>query len=401
MANQVDPAETFFHRKVQALDPDCMQSVDVSGYFLVAPMTLRQISVLYWNLYAVIARAEISTQTTRLIKEDDIRLLSYDAVLNKQPKDRLCSSAVSEVSLETVYPEDYYTETFGILKTDCGASNRWDVIKMYDGDVDNPETTFLGYGMSAESDSLTFSYGVFTGELAYVGAFNEGGQGRVGNLKVLTSYCKYDPEPEEPYGFGEELDWFSKFSVLAGNNVSAEKVDLVTTNAPVGIARFPFVQLSWDEDIGEPSVSEILSLELRPYNFAFFSGVQTDDGPPEDDRPLISIPIIYQVLYLTGATGAFGGYLGEFPFPTNYNPEDRIDYESILYAEYKGLELYGDVFPSTPRKESFDALRQEFYNLRNFFGVNAFEEEEYSYPDNPDFYDGFVNLGVPYPTFEG
>lgn len=407
MANLVDPAEPFFHRKVQALNPDCMQSVDVSGYYLVAPLTLNQISLLYWNLYAVFARAEISTQQTREIQEDDLRLVSYDVVFPAEPKDRLCAAGVEgEVSLASSFPENYPSGEYasGVWSADVGSSTIWNVVKMYNGDT-TEELRFLGYGISAEEDydPVFDYYGPYTGELAFASCGPAGGQPRDRILKVITSYCKYDPNPEIPYELGgEEEQWFFRFCIPGITGCTAEEVSL--SGGTLG--SFPFVQLSWDETMSESNpeiigVAEILGLEFYKYNGPFSSNVQTDDGPPEDDRPLISIPIIYQVLYLTGAIGPFGGYLGEFPFPTNYNPKDRIDYESILYAEYKSLELYGDVYPSDPRKDAFEDLRREFYNLRNFFGVNAFEEEEYSYPDNPDFYDGFVNLGAPYPTFEG
>ena len=410
MANLVDPAEPFFHRKVQAINPDCMQSVDVSSYFLVAPMTLRQISVLYWNLYAVIARAEISTQTTRLIKEDDLRLVSYDPVLNKQPKERLCSSAVSEVSLETVYPENYPSGEYaaGFWSADVGSSTTWNVVKMYNGDT-TEELNFLGYGISAEEDFNPFSdyYGFYTGELAFASCGPADGQPRDRILKVITSYCKYDPNPEIPYELGgEEEQWFSRFCIPGITGCTAEEVSL--SGGTLG--SFPFVQLSWDETMSESNpeingIAEILGLEFYKYDGLFISNVQTDDSPPEDERPLITIPTTYQVLYLTGAIGPFGGYLGEFPFPTNYNPEDRIDYESILYAEYKSLEIYGDVYPSDPRKDAFEDLRREFYNLRNFFGVNAYEElfegGTVTYPPLPFLYNGFILTPVKSSTFEG
>ena len=392
----VDTAESFSYRQVQALQPSCMQSIDVSGYYLVAPLTLNQISLLYWNLYAVLARAEISTQQTREIKEDDLRLISYDAVFPTEPKNRLCEGAVGEVNVEAVHPEDYYETGGGYYVTICGANTRWNVIKMYNGE------DFLGYGISSEDDwdSSSDGYGVYNGELAYAGALEDGGQGRAGELKVITSYCKYDPNPEVPYEFeSEENQWFFRFCIPGITGCTAEKVSLKGGQA----GSFPFIQMSWS-NLGLYGTAEILSLELYSYVGPYFnSSVQDDDGPPVDDRDLIDIPIIYQVLYLTPAYGAFGGYIGDLPYPTNYSPKDRIDYESILYAEYKSLELYGDVYPSQPRKDAFFQLREEFFSLRNFYDINAFEVEEYEYPSGADlyFYDGFVNLGQPYPTFQG
>jgi len=367
-------------------------------------LTLNQISLLYWNLYAVLARAEISTQQTREIKEDDLRLISYDTVFTTEPKDRLCAGAVfGEVSLASSYPEDYPSQLYAnaFWSADVGASNAWDVVKMYNGDT-TEELNFLGYGMSAESNfeiGLDY-YGFETGELAFASCGPAGGQPRLGVLKVITSYCKYNPNPEVPYEFeSEENQWFFRFCIPGITGCTAEKVSLKGGQA----GSFPFIQMSWS-NLGLYGTAEILSLELYSYVGPYFnSSVQDDDGPPVDDRDLIDIPIIYQVLYLTPAYGAFGGYIGDLPYPTNYSPKDRIDYESILYAEYKSLELYGDVYPSQPRKDAFFQLREEFFSLRNFYDINAFEVEEYEYPSGADlyFYDGFVNLGQPYPTFQG
>ena len=388
MPEKIPVTDPYSLRQAGKFDVNCIPSVDVSEYFLVAPLTLKQISLFYYNLFAVITRAEINTQETRTQQEDDLRLASYDVILRTPPRERNCAGAVSEGGVSSVFPEDYYEEGDGYYVVGAGVSTQWNVIKMYNGSVTDVNN-FLGYGIS--------------GEFAYAGAFEDGGDGRVGNLKVLTSYCKFDPNPDEPYELGSEEDlWFQGFSLLGLSSCNAEEVSLPVTGKDFFFDNFPFIQLSWDQ-LSILGDSEISSIELYNYEFESPSNITTeDDGPPIDERPLVDIPIVYQVLYMEAAYGAFGGFLGYFPYPTNYNPVDRIEYESILYAEQKGIELYGsDETATAARKAAFGVFQKDFFSSRNFYDINKFEEDGYGLPPQLPYYDGFVNTGLFVPTNPG
>lgn len=240
-------AEPFSTRgKIGSGFPLCTTSVDVSDYFLTNPMTFAQISSLYWNVYSASGTASLfraAGEDPELDPEIDIEVTTVgddaEDLILEEPKDRVCSG-VSSLLYEAFPPSNYYAVTLEIRST-------WGVFKMYDGPV-TEEANFIGYGIQEGSF------------LALAGAYEDGGNGRVGVSRFLVSACKYDPDPAEPYEFdSEESLWFQQYSILATNYVSASE----TT-----VSGYPFVALNWDDPVatfGFTVVTEITDLEFYTY----------------------------------------------------------------------------------------------------------------------------------------
>lgn len=224
----------------------CVDSVDVSDYYLTAPLTLAQISALYWNSYSLSGTASLfrpAGEDPELDPEIDVEVTTVgdDAVelILAEPKERICRG-VSSVANNTFPPVNYWAVTLDILAV-------WGVFKMYDGPVTD-EANFIGYGIQEGSF------------LALAGAYEDGGNGRVGISRFLVSACKYDPDPEEPYELdSDESIWFQQYTILA---------DLYCSASATTVSGYPFVALNWDDPfvvVGFTVVTEITDLEFYTY----------------------------------------------------------------------------------------------------------------------------------------
>lgn len=240
-------AEPFSTRgKIGSGIRSCISSVDVSDYYLTAPLTLAQLSSLYWNSYSLSGTASLfraAGEDPESDPEIDIEVTTVgddaEELILEEPKSRVCSG-VSSLLYEAFPPSNLYAVTLDIRSA-------WGVFKMYDGLVTD-EANFIGYGI--EEGSF----------IALAGAYEDGGNGRVGISRFLVSACKYEPDPAEPYDFdSDESLWFQQYSILAAQYCSASEAT---------VAGYPFVALNWDDTnavAGFAVVTEITDLEFYTY----------------------------------------------------------------------------------------------------------------------------------------
>ena len=228
---EVEPFST--RGKIGSGFPFCIPSVDVSDYYLVAPMTLEQFSHIFWNSFALRATA-IS---------DVVSLTDVEFDGSKLPKTRVCGGVTAD-KFEQDPDGGYYA---AILQL----TTNWTGIKMYDGAI-TEEANFIGYGINSYALDGTPSGKFF----ALAGAHEDGGSGRYPINRFLVSYCRYDPSVEYPYG--DEIEWFQEYSLLANDSCTA------TATVVGGI---PFVALNWDAPVyGDRILSaEITDIEFYTY----------------------------------------------------------------------------------------------------------------------------------------
>ena len=111
--------------------PFCVPKLDVSGYKYVAPMTLQQASLVFWNLYRV-------KWSSAPPSDADALGNVYEEELIPPPKNRVCGGT----GTSNIWIGDIITN-----EPSVGLNIGVNIIyKLYDGDVD-VETNHIGYGL--------------------------------------------------------------------------------------------------------------------------------------------------------------------------------------------------------------------------------------------------------------
>ena len=216
----------------------CVQKIDVSDYFLTAPLTLAEISQIYWNTYALRATATSTPSVGPVIEIEDV-LFAY------QPKNRVCGGGIkSEGEVDGVYAVEMFLDT------------RWGISKMYDGEVTD-EANFIGYGMGIVLGEAVTDPDYST-PLALAGGYEDGGQGRVGVSRFLVSACQFDPDGTY-VGETIETRWFLQYSILG---LATGDCTATTTT----VSELPFVALNWDGVASGSPTAAITALEFYTYS---------------------------------------------------------------------------------------------------------------------------------------
>jgi len=223
--------------------PYCSNKVDVSDYFLTAPLTLAEISQIYWNTYALRATATSTPSVGPVIEIEDVL---FDILDDQpyQPKNRVCGGGIKgPLEVDGVYAVEMFLDT------------RWGISKMYDGEVTD-EANFIGYGMGIVLGEAVTDPDYST-PLALAGGYEDGGQGRVGVSRFLVSACQFDPDGTY-VGETIETRWFLQYSILG----LATGACTATTTTVSGL---PFVALNWDGVASGSPTAAITALEFYTY----------------------------------------------------------------------------------------------------------------------------------------
>ena len=206
----------------------CFDKIDVSDAYLVAPQTLAEVSKMYWSIYKMSATASITAAG----------LLVEDVISETTPRNRICDGySLTKEDPET--PSFYAT----MLKIDTSLQ----IAKLYNGNV-NLESNLIGYGFSDGNGEV--------GEgdtYALAGAWDDGGDGRVGTTDILTTVCQYSPTDTSP----EAVGWWRQFSIL-GNNFTGTLTAAIET-----IGGLQLIRLRWTTPAGYQA--DITDLEFYTY----------------------------------------------------------------------------------------------------------------------------------------
>ena len=252
-----DPTESFSQQNL----PFCIQSLDVSNYKYVEPMTLEQASTLVFNLASINITADIlkfkyeSTPPEGSGSEPITEEFDFTQVTYPDGED---GWGVDPFKLGTVHSQSsspdgsvglYYIdeeEVEPIQRAACGPAFASRTIysyrflgsvyaevdfgafaKMYDGDVDD-ESNHIGYG---------FPIGALQ--------MHSGVAGLEANGVAYGNFAEdedWEPDPD-PSNYFPYPNWWSQFGPYYGDWLTSEaEPDNVTT---VSIDGFPFVASYW------------------------------------------------------------------------------------------------------------------------------------------------------------
>ena len=143
--------------------PSCLGKLDVANAFLYAPLTLEQVSALYYNLVAAKGTATLNGPGVSLAVEDTGLILDPASTEDPQeemlPRKRVCGRSAGAGKYD--FDDQIYYAVSVEVKLPLV------FFKMYKG------STFIGYG--------------FEGEVAAATANEDGGSGRVGTCLLYTS----------------------------------------------------------------------------------------------------------------------------------------------------------------------------------------------------------------------
>lgn len=208
------------------------QKLDVSGYYKVAPLSLGQLCNLYYNTYSFPIEVAVKLGGSGPLPNftGELRLEEGNPLLyDTEPLNRLCGTPDAGAY-------DFLTDDVGFYTCSRYLNTSPSIVAMYNGDIDD-KANFLGYGVNG-----TYAYG-FSGE--------DGGDGLVGKLRVLTSFAKYNNVGPPSIGYpngtpwpsdSEEYAWWLQFTLLGA--VYAEEP--INKSLLVGGTSYPFIELYWD-----------------------------------------------------------------------------------------------------------------------------------------------------------
>jgi len=217
--------------------PSCLGKLDVANAFLYAPLTLEQVSALYYNLVAAKGTATLSGDDISLAVEDTGLILDSESTEDPKeemlPQKRVCGRSAGAGKYD--FGDQIYYRVSVEVKLPLV------FFKMYEGSTDF-ESNFIGYG--------------FEGEVAAATANEDGGSGRVGTNYILANYCLYDPATEDEF----ERLWFDQYSVLRTNDLTVSEKN---------VSDIPFILFQYDYPIGASinasTTAEITALEFYTY----------------------------------------------------------------------------------------------------------------------------------------
>ena len=211
--------------------PSCGK-LDVANAFLYAPLTLEQVSALYYNLVAAKGTATLSGDDISLAVEDTGLILDSESTEDPKeemlPQKRVCGRSAGAGKYD--FGDQIYYRVSVEVKLPLV------FFKMYKG------STFIGYG--------------FEGEVAAATANEDAGAGRVGTNYILANYCLYDPATEDI----DEQTWFEQYSVLSTDGLTVSETN---------VSDIPFILFQYDYPIGASinasTTAEITALEFYTY----------------------------------------------------------------------------------------------------------------------------------------
>lgn len=212
------------------------QKLDVSSYYLVAPLSLAEVCNLYYNAYSIPIEVAVKLGGTGPLPNftGELRLEEENPlVYETEPINRLCGTPDSG-------GYDFLEGDNGFYTCSRYLNTFPNIIAMYNGDVDD-EANFLGYGVNG-----TYAYG-FSG--------GDGGDGLVGKLRVLISFAKYNnlgpPSTGYPNGTpwpndSEEYAWWLQFTLLGAEYAEEPIIRDLQVENPLGVTFYNFIELYWD-----------------------------------------------------------------------------------------------------------------------------------------------------------
>lgn len=249
-----DPTESFLQQNL----PFCIESLDVSNYVYVEPMTLEQASALVFNLASVEITADIlqfqvvQSPPEGSEAEEETDQFSFTDVVYPDGEEgwgvdpfKLSTSHIEQRGNEFTDPSLVYSEEeveprqraacgpvessrFVYSATFLGSVfalvNFGPFVKMYDGDVDD-EANHIGYG---------FPIGALQ--------MHSGVAGLDANGVAYGNFAE-DEDWESDGGFFSYPNWWAEFGPFYGDwLISPAQPENVTT---VSIDGFPFVAAYW------------------------------------------------------------------------------------------------------------------------------------------------------------
>lgn len=273
-----DPTEPFLQQNL----PFCIQSVDVSNYNYVNPMTLEQASALYFNLSSIdISSSILAYSATTPTNSESFSFTDVEYPdgeegwgvepfkLSTQHIETKADPSNSAVTTTLTYSE---REVEPIERAACGpASSTRGVysylflgsvyasielnrqfVKMYDGDT-NDESNHIGYG---------YPIGVIQ--------MHSGLSGLDANGVAYGNYAEdgdWEPEPDDLFAYP---NWWGEFGPFYGDWLISDAQPNNVTN--VNIDGFPFVAAYWtgrDSIFSDENISVTWTASGLPSSGAF------------------------------------------------------------------------------------------------------------------------------------
>ena len=208
--------------------PFCsIRKLDVSSYEYVAPLTLDQVSQIYYNLYSIKMGAFSANGTNlKTLLDENGRTWPFELI---PPVDRVCDDGSDSFSW------------FYILDVDASAGiSISSFVAMYDGNPDpeenEPRGEFLGYGFPMGFIQLAVGVVGLAANMQVYGSFAQD-----------NNYTLADSEFGYPTWWGEGSWNFGGVILEAADPTSVEEVDIPTFTTQIGAQQVvtPLIRAEW------------------------------------------------------------------------------------------------------------------------------------------------------------